>query len=94
MLSGGSALVTLTAVSAPPNWLIWPEVLPWLGSIFLIFVGLSIFGCGTERPNRSSLTVETRSHFRLTLRVAGLVSGINPERRGKVAVPDCLVLKG
>ena len=52
MLSGGSALVTLTAVSAPPNWLIWPEVLPWLGSIFLIFVGLGIFGCMWYRATK------------------------------------------
>ena len=52
MLGGGSALVTLTAVSAPPNWLIWPEVLPWVGSITLIFVGLGIFGCMWYRATK------------------------------------------
>ena len=44
-LSGGSILVTLMAVSAPPNWLIWLEALAWVGSITLIFIGLGIFGC-------------------------------------------------
>ena len=45
MLSGGSVLVTLTAVSALPNWITWPEVLRWVVSIILIFAGLGTFGC-------------------------------------------------
>ena len=45
LLSGGSVLATLTAISPPPGWLMWAEVLPWVASIVLIAAGLIVFGC-------------------------------------------------
>lgn len=45
ILSGGSVLVTLTAVSVLQNWITWPVVWLWVGSIMMIFAGLYLFGC-------------------------------------------------
>ena len=53
ILSGGSVLVTLTAVSALPNWLIWPEIWSWVIGVSLIIIGLCIFLCNWYRATRS-----------------------------------------
>ena len=45
VLSGGWVLVTITAVYAPLNRLIWPEILYWVVGAIMIFAGLGLFGC-------------------------------------------------
>lgn len=52
-LSGGSVWVTLTAVSALPNWLIWLDIWSWVMSVGLIITGLGIFLCIWYRATRS-----------------------------------------
>ena len=54
VMSGGSVLVALTAVSDTPAWLSRSEILSWLVGIVLIIVGLCTLGCLWYRSTKKA----------------------------------------